>query len=77
MDDIVEVLLNVALENVPIPNIRRKKATSPQKRYVIPLIEKAKNKAARRLLIYKQSGGFLTAVLPLIASIVGSIAANV
>ena len=75
-DDIVEVLYNLLNQNVPLPTRHKKRLKASEKRVVQQLVARAMNRKDRRRLIYKQSGGFLGAILPLIASIVGSIVTN-
>jgi len=74
-DDIVEILYNVVNGNVSLPR-RRRRLQAAEKRVVAHLVARARNRGERRRLIYKQSGGFLGAVLPLLATVVGSLIGN-
>ena len=74
VDDIVEILFNIGAGNVKVPTSKIKKIPQPFRRTVSRLNKYAFDKKKRRQYVYKQSGGFLGAILPLIA---GIIAANV
>ena len=69
VDDIVEILYNVVYGNVKIRNGQYKKVLKNEKAPLLKLIKLAPKKHMRRRFIYKQSGGFIGALLPIIASI--------
>jgi hypothetical protein len=72
-DDIVEILYNLVYQNVDMPQVKRKRLNRREKGIISNIVNRAKNKSARRQLIYKQTGGFLGAILPIVASVVGGL----
>ena len=73
-DDIIEILYNIVVGNIPaskdkidILKLQRGRLTN--------LINQP-NKSMRREYIYKQSGGFISALLPIAASIIGGLIGN-
>ena len=74
VDDIVEILYNIGIGSVKVPPSTIRKIPKSFRRAVVSINKHAFDKDRRRRLVYKQSGGFLGAILPIIA---GIIAANV
>lgn len=74
IDDIAQILRDVVLKRIPIRK-RYVKALQAHKKPLLKLA-KLKNKKGRSKLIYKQKGGFIAGILPIIASLIGGIAAN-
>ena len=72
IDDIVEVLYNMMLNNVKIKNPTHKKIITTHKRKLVTLFNNSKKKRYRRNFIRKQKGGFIGAVLPIVASVLAS-----
>lgn len=74
INDIIEILLNVIKGNIPA----RRQEIKKLERFKRPLnkLVKIPTVVKRRNFIYKQKGGFIGAVLPVIASLVGGLAAN-
>jgi hypothetical protein len=71
INDIIELLYNILIGNVNIkPN--QKKALAKHKKTVYKFASLPSLKS-RRNFIYKQKGGFLTAILPIIASLIGGL----
>ena len=73
-NDIIESLYNVVMGNIAVQKTQVKQL----KKYKKPLLHliNLPNKDKRKKFIYKQKGGFLGAVLPIIASLVSGIVAN-
>lgn len=72
LDDIVEVLYNVMLNNVKLRSPKQKQAMTKHRKQLTLLFNNSKRKRKRRNIIRKQRGGFLPAVLPVIASVLAS-----
>ena len=70
-NDIVEILYNVVKGNIKMPHSK----VNSLRRYKKSLLKLVNlpNKTRRQHFIYKQSGGFIGAVLPVIASLLGGI----
>lgn len=75
-DDIVEILYNLVHERIPMPRIRRKKLMEGEKRLVARICARAREPKARREMLYKQTGGFLGVILPILATVAGEIIRN-
>jgi hypothetical protein len=74
VNDISEILRNVVLGTLPLKDSHVKAL----KKYKTPLMKLTNlNKRKRGKFIYKQKGGFLGAVLPIVASLIGGLVANV
>ena len=80
VNDIIELLLNIVRGNLKVRS-KHKNILQRQKKPMLNLIktigQKRSSNRMRRNLIYKQKGGFLGAVIPIIASLIGGLAANV
>jgi len=70
-DDLIEILYNVVMGKVKINQGQLKKLRRHKKS--LRKLTGAKSKSGRRKVIYKQSGGFLGVLLPIVSSIVGGI----
>jgi hypothetical protein len=68
VDDIIEILYNVVLGKVDIG--RRTGKLQKHKKALLDLVN-ANSINGRRQVIYKQTGGFLGALIPIILSIFG------
>lgn len=68
VDDLVEILYNIVLGKVSAPIKKIIK-------YKKPLLDlkNSKSKTVRRKILYKQNGGFLGALIPIVASIAGGL----
>lgn len=66
IDDMLEVLLNIVLGKVNVTRGKRTILSKHQK----PLLDivNTKNKKLMRKIIYKQSGGFLGSLIPIVLS---------
>lgn len=74
-DDLVNVIFNIVMGNIPTSKAQIK-SLKRHKKSLLHLINQ-QNKKKQRHFIYKQKGGFLTALLPVIASLIGGIVGNV
>lgn len=72
LDDIVEILYNILFDNVSVRSPRQLKILDRYRRPLTTLFNTYKNKRIRRDLIRRQSGGFIGAVIPLVASVLAS-----
>jgi len=74
-DDITEMLYNIVMGHIPVKTKQVKKLKAFKK----PLLKlvNLKNNKKRKRFIYKQKGGFIGTLLPIIASLVGGILPNV
>ena len=70
IDDLIEIIYNVVLENVPIGS---KRANLKKNQKTLLKLVDTKGKKTRRGIIYRQKGGFLGAVLPIVISVLGSL----
>ena len=70
IDDLVEILYNIVLGKVDIGS---KKRNLQKHKNALVKIANANTKTQKRKLIYKQTGGFLGALIPIIASVAGSL----
>jgi hypothetical protein len=67
-DDLVEILYNFVVGKVPVGS--RKAKFAKHKRSLLDLVN-AKSKNGRRQVIYRQKGGFLGGILPMVISAIG------
>ena len=73
VDDIVEILYNIIHKRVPV-SPRRHKILSRHKTPILKILNSSKSK--RRNLFYKQKGGFIGAILPILSGVLGAVIAN-
>jgi len=74
INDIVEILYNIVKGNIDIES-KQKKCLKPYKKPLLKLVNMPKK--SRKNFVYKQKGGFIGAVLPIIASLIGGLVSNV
>jgi hypothetical protein len=74
INDIVEILYNIITGQIEIGS-KHKKCLKPYKKPLLKLVNTPKT--SRNHFVYKQKGGFIGAVLPIIASLIGGIVSNV
>ena len=74
INDIVEILYNILTGQLKIKSEERKRL-KPYKKPIIKLGNTPKSH--RKDFVYKQTGGFIGAVLPIIASLIGGLVSNV
>lgn len=72
-DDIVEVLFNILHKNVSIRNPKHRAVLHRNKSRLSSIINAHKLKQKRKQLVYKQSGGFIAALLPILSAVVGGL----
>ena len=69
IDDLIEIIYNVVLGNVEIG--RKSVNLKKYQKTLLKLVD-TKGKKTRRGIIYRQKGGFLGAILPIVMSVLGS-----
>lgn len=74
INDIVEILFNIIMGNIKI-TAKDQKSLKPYKKPLLKLVNTPKR--SRKAFVYKQKGGFIGAVLPIIASLIGGLVSNV
>ena len=74
INDIVEILFNIITGKIDIGS-KQKKRLKPYKKPLLKLVNTPKK--SRKTFVYKQKGGFIGAVLPIIASLIGGLVSNV
>lgn len=72
LDDIVEILYNILHKNVLIRNRRYLDAMNKHKASLVKMFNIYSKKGKRRTFVRNQSGGFLGAIIPIIASVLAS-----
>ena len=73
IDDIIEILYNVIHRKVPI-SAKRQNVLLKHKNPILRILNSGKSK--RRQILYKQRGGFLGALLPILSGVLGAVIAN-
>jgi hypothetical protein len=74
INDITEILFNIITGKLKVTD----KDVKHLKKYKKPLLHLVNTpKKSRKSFIYKQKGGFIGAVLPIIASLIGGLVSNV
>ena len=68
VDDLVEVLYNIVMGHVDIGSKKRNLAR--HKKMLLNLVN-TNGKTKRRKMIYRQKGGFIAALLPLVLGLLG------
>ena len=66
-NDIIELLFNILTGNVPVRAAQR--AALSKHRRAMHTFANLRNLSSRRNFVYKQKGGFITTILPLIAGL--------
>ena len=74
INDIVEILYNIITGKIEIGSTQKKRL-KPYKKPLLKLVNTPKK--SRKNFVYKQKGGFIGAVLPIIASFIGGLISNV
>ena len=72
LDDMVEVLYNILHKNVTIRNKKFLMAMNKYRSPLVKLFNLYSKKGKRRVLVRNQSGGFLGAIIPVIASVLAA-----
>lgn len=74
INDIAEILFNIITGKIKI-GTKQKTRLKPYKKPLLKLVNTPKS--SRKSFVYKQKGGFIGAVLPIIASLIGGLVSNV
>lgn len=72
LDTIVEILYNILHKNVRVRNRKYLLAMNKYRAPLVRMFNLYSKKAKRRSFVRQQSGGFLSAIIPIIASVVAS-----
>jgi len=75
IDDIIEILINIVRGNVKLPT-RYSKIFRRQRKTLLDITH-SNNKRKRRQIIYKQKGGFIASLLPIITTVIGTLLGGV
>ena len=70
LDDIVEILYNIIHGNIQVT--KKAAGVLKKQKHMLLSISKSKSGAGRRRMFYKQTGGFIGAVIPIIAGLLAS-----
>ena len=73
VDDMVEILYNILYQNVSVRNPRHKAVLMTRKRPLTSIVRAYKQKNKRKILLRKQSGGFIGAIVPILTSVLGGL----
>lgn len=78
ISDLVEVLYNILQGNCHISQKQVSRLHRHKKNLTnfYQSVKKAKTKDLKKKVLYKQTGGFIGAILPIISSIVGGLASS-
>lgn len=69
VDDMIEILYNVLLKNAKLRNLSHRRVLLRNKSTLSRLMTYTKNKKLLRSKVYQQKGGFLSAIIPVAASV--------
>lgn len=72
LDDLTEILLNILHKNIPIRNKRYLLAMNKYRSPLVKMFNIYSKKGKRRKFVKQQRGGFLGAIIPIIASVLAS-----
>lgn len=73
VDDIVEILYNILHRNVPVKSHRHLSVLRKKKKTLAGIVAKHKHPRLRKQLVYQQKGGFISAILPILTSVLGGV----
>lgn len=73
LDDIIEILYNILYRNINVRNAKHMSSLLKNKNTLSRIVGAHKQKSKRRKLMRQQSGGFLAAILPILAATLSSI----
>jgi len=71
INDIIEILINIVRGNVKLP-ARYIKIFRRQRKPLLDITH-SNNKRKQRQIIYKQKGGFISSLLPIITTVIGGL----
>ena len=72
-DGIIEVLYNILSANIKVKNSRYRQVLYKNRKKLEEIYSTSRNKAVRKRVLYKQRGGFISAMLPIIAATLSGI----
>jgi len=75
VDDLLEIIVNVVRGNVNISKAK-KEILKQHKKPLLSLVH-TKNKKVMRQVLYKQKGGFIGTLLPIIVSAIAGLISNI
>lgn len=73
VDDMVEILYNLLYKNVHVKNTSHRATLFHNKRTLSNIVNAHKQKNKRKQLVYKQTGGFIGALLPVVTSVLSGL----
>ena len=73
LDDIVEILYNILYRNVNVRRSNHVKSLMKNRKSLTAIVSSHNQKLKRRKLIKSQTGGFIAAILPVLAAVLSSI----
>ena len=76
VSDMVEILYNILAKNVSLRNPNYIKAMKSNKGVMTKLFNVARKPSQRKKIILSQKGGFIGAMVPIIASVLGGLAGS-
>jgi hypothetical protein len=69
IDDLVEILYNIVLGNIDLGS--RKKNLKKYKKPLLDILN-TKSKLGRRRIVYRQKGGFIGSLIPIVLSVLAN-----
>ena len=76
IDDMVEILYNILSKNVTLRNPKFREVIDERKRVLSNIYGLARQRTKRKKVLLQQKGGFLGAMIPIIASVLGGLAGS-
>ena len=76
IDDMVEILYNILTKNVALRNPKFRKEISARQKTLNRIYGVARKRNERKKVMLGQKGGFLGAMIPILASVVGGLAGS-
>ena len=76
LDDMVEILYNILTNNIPVRNPKYKSLLLSKQGLMTRFYKAARKPGLRKRLLLRQKGGFLGAMVPVIASVLGGLAGS-
>ena len=76
IDDIVEILYNILTNNITLRNPSFKRFMASKQKTLNNIYKVARNRNKRKQVLLRQKGGFIGAMVPIIASVLGGLAGS-
>ena len=76
LDDMVEILYNILTNNIKLRNPKAVRLIKSKRKTMNKIFKVARNPKERKKVILSQKGGFLGAMVPIIASVLGGLAGS-